>query len=212
MMRTNLWDQSIRTFVEQAGSARPTPGGGSVAALVAALGASMTSMVGNLSLGEKYAAYQEQMIETLDRMNKLTAVYEQLLAQDIDCFEQYMAALKLPRESNAEKEARQQAMEQATIQAIEVPLRLIEACLEGMHHAKGIADCCNPYVLSDLGISAILLEASAASALLTAQINLVTLKDASLKQHYHESIARLMMDIDRLKQETMATVRSRMGV
>ncbi|WP_152394885.1 cyclodeaminase/cyclohydrolase family protein [Paenibacillus guangzhouensis] len=211
-MRTNLWDQSIRTFVEQAGSARPTPGGGSVAALVAALGASMTSMVGNLSLGEKYAAYQEQMLEALDRMNKLTAIYEQLLAQDIDCFEQYMAALKLPRNTEEERAARTAAMEQATIQAIDVPLRLIEACLAGIRHAKGIVDCCNPYVLSDLGISAILLEAAASSALLTAQINLVSLKDASLKQQYHDSIARLMTDIDRLKQETMGTVRTRMGV
>ena len=80
-MRTNLWDQSIRTFIEQAGSSNPTPGGGSVAALVAALGASMTSMVGNLSQGEKYAAYQVQIHATLERVNTLTTIYEQLLAQ-----------------------------------------------------------------------------------------------------------------------------------
>ncbi|WP_314585774.1 cyclodeaminase/cyclohydrolase family protein [Paenibacillus terrigena] len=211
-MRTNPWDQSIRTFIEKAGSSSPTPGGGSVAALVAALGASMTSMVGNLSQGEKYAAYQEQIHETLERMNTLTTIYEQLLAQDMDCFEQYVAALKLPRNSESEKEARKQALEQATIQAIDVPLRLIEACLAGMRYAKGIADSCNPHVLSDLGISAILLEAAAQSALLTAQINLVSLTDSSLQQKYNDTIAQLMRDIDTFKQETMVTVRSRMGV
>ncbi|MFD0620534.1 cyclodeaminase/cyclohydrolase family protein [Paenibacillus sp. GCM10027629] len=211
-MRTNQWDQSIRTFIEQAGSSSPTPGGGSVAALVAALGASMTSMVGNLSQGEKYAAYQEQIHETLERMNTLTTIYEQLLAQDMDCFEQYVAALKLPRNSESEKEARKQALEQATIQAIDVPIRLIEACLAGMRYAKGIADCCNPHVLSDLGISTILLEAAAQSALLTAQINLVSLTDSSLQQKYSDTITQLMRDIDKFKQVTMITVKSRMGV
>jgi len=211
-MRTNLWDQSIRTFIEQAGSSSPTPGGGSVAALVAALGASMTSMVGNLSQGEQYAAYQEKIHEALERMNELTIIYEQLLAQDMDCFEQYMAALKLPRNSDSEKEARKQAMAQATIHAIDVPIRLIEACLDGMRYAKGIARFCNAHVLSDLGISVILLEAAAQSALLTAEINLVSLKDSALQQKYSSAIAQLMRDIDVFKQETMLTVRSRMGV
>jgi len=204
------WDQSIRSFVEQAGSASPTPGGGSVAALVAALGASMTSMVGRLSEGEKFAAVRQQVQETLREMDRLSASYEELLHADVASFERYMDALRLPKGSDEEKNERRRALEEAASRAIEVPLRLIEQCREGLTHTLRIAEECNKNVISDLGIGAILFEAAAQSALLTVEINLGALRDEAQKNGYSSRAADLVRDIVSLKAETLRISRSRM--
>jgi len=80
------WDDSIRHFIQQAASFSPTPGGGSVAALVAALGVSMTSMVSNLSQGDKFDHIQLQVAEALENTNRWIAECEALLQADIRSF------------------------------------------------------------------------------------------------------------------------------
>ncbi|OPA76862.1 methenyltetrahydrofolate cyclohydrolase [Paenibacillus selenitireducens] len=204
------WDHSIRSFVEEASSAEPTPGGGSVAALIGALAASMTSMVGNLSQGEKYIAYQDEMNEVLAKMERLIGNCEELLASDITSFQQYMDALKLPKGTDEEKEARKQAIQTATLAAIQVPLRLMEVCREGMQWTWRIAETSNKNVISDLGIGAILFEAAAQSALLTVEINLASLKDEALKQQYEVQASAWMQEMEALKRDTLRVVRSRM--
>lgn len=204
------WDQSIRSFVGQAGSASPTPGGGSVAALVAALGASMTSMVANLSQGEKFAAVRQQVEETLREMERLSVSSEELLHADVASFERYMDALRLPKGSDEEKNERRRALEEAASRAIEVPLRLIELCREGLAHTLRIAEGSNKNVVSDLGIGAILFEAAAQSALLTVEINLGALRDEKQKTLYSSRAAALIRDIASLKAEALRISRSRM--
>lgn len=208
-MSTITWDDSIRVFLQQAGSSNPTPGGGSVAALIAALGASMTSMVGNLSQGEWFAPIQPQIAEVIGKMNGLTEECEKLLHADIISFDKYMDALKLPRGTDEEKLGRTKAIQEAAIRAIEVPLRLIEVCRDGMGCTHSIAESANKNVISDLGIGAILFEAAAQSALLTIEINLASLKDLELKRQYIEKLSLLIGEIGELKSKTLQTARSR---
>ncbi|MCS7464802.1 cyclodeaminase/cyclohydrolase family protein [Paenibacillus doosanensis] len=203
------WDQSIRSFIQQAGSSKPTPGGGSVAALVAALGASMTSMVGNLSTGEKFAEHEPLMTDVLQKMTDLSSVCEQLLADDIRSFDTYMEALKLPKSTDEEKRLRQQTIGQATTAAVEVPLRLMDVCSQAMQHTCSIAEACNKNVISDLGIGAILFEAAAQSALLTVDINLASMKDSDAKHGYAEQAARCMQHIQNARSEVLETVQRR---
>ncbi|WP_336776400.1 cyclodeaminase/cyclohydrolase family protein [Paenibacillus sp. MMO-58] len=209
MTTTITWDVSIRHFLQQAGSSNPTPGGGSVAALIAALGASMTSMVGNLTQGEKFADIQSTIAEVLDKMRRSTAECEGLLQADSSSFNKYMDALKLPKSSDEEKRIRKNALHEATIQAIDVPLRLIEVCREGLTFTHRIAESSNKNVISDLGIGAILFEAAAQSALLTIEINLASLKDAELKQLYSDKVASLMNEIQDLKSSSLQITRNR---
>lgn len=208
-MSKTIWDDSIRNFVEQAGSSSPTPGGGSVAALIAALGASMTSMVGNLSQGEKFAPIQSQVAVVIEQMNSLTVVCEQLLYDDITSFNKYMDALKLPKITDEEKLLRKNALHEATIHAIDVPLRLIEVCKVGMVCTHSIAESANKNVISDLGIGAILFEAAAQSALLTIEINLASLKDLELKREYSDKLSSLIGEIEDLKSKTIQVTRDR---
>ncbi|MCM3338505.1 cyclodeaminase/cyclohydrolase family protein [Paenibacillus sp. MER TA 81-3] len=211
MNQAITWDSSIRSFLERAGSADPTPGGGSVAALVAALGAAMTSMVGNLSQGEKFAGIREQIELTLNEMNSLSALCEELLADDIRTFGQYMEALRLPKGTEEEQANRRQALREATYAAIEVPLRLLRVCRDGMRIAAAIAETSNKNVISDLGIGAILFEAAAQSAYLTIEINLASVKDAERKGEYAERSSQLLLESGQLKESTMHTVRQRIA-
>jgi|GEM_PF-165095 5,10-methylene-tetrahydrofolate dehydrogenase/Methenyl tetrahydrofolate cyclohydrolase len=206
---TISWDNSIREFLQEAGSSNPTPGGGSVAALIAALGASMTSMVGNLSTGEKFASIQQQISGVIRTMSDLTELCEELLHADIRSFNQFMDALKLPRNTDEQKNERMNAIQQAAIQAIEVPLRLVEICKAGMVCTYSISESSNKNVISDLGIGAILFEAAAQAAVLTIEINLATLKDLELKQQYSDKLALLISDIKSLKSKTLIVARNR---
>jgi len=204
------WDQSINDFLEQAGSESPTPGGGSVASLAAALGAAMASMAANLSQGEKFTDVLPQMKNTAEQMSLLSKQCEELLSADIAAFDAYMDALKLPKETDADKAARSLALRQATIHAIDVPLKLMTVCLDGLRCSEAIVLTTNKNVISDLGISLILFEAAAQSALLTVEINLAAMKDEALKQPYEERSLKLMTEISKLKNEALSAVRSRM--
>ncbi|AHM64575.1 methenyltetrahydrofolate cyclohydrolase [Paenibacillus polymyxa] len=205
------WNQSIAHFLKEAASAAPTPGGGSVSALAAALGAAMTSMTANLSQGEKYTQFREQMVQVISSMERLSTHCEELMAADIQSFEQYMTALRLPKETDEEKRYRTHSLQTAVIAAIEVPMRLLEVCRDGLSQAYNIVEISNKNVISDLGIGAILFEAAAQSALLTIDINLASLKDLDVKQSYEAKTATLLREIGQIKEQTLLTVRSRIA-
>ncbi|SDW66713.1 cyclodeaminase/cyclohydrolase family protein [Paenibacillus sp. CF384] len=208
-MSTVTWDDSIRRFLEKAASSDPTPGGGSAAALAAALGTAMTAMAAHLSQGEKYADAQLEINAALNEMSRLSTACEALLASDISAFDGYMRALKLPKQEEAERSFRHEAIHNATIASIEVPLRLMEVCGAALQSTLSIASCTNAHVISDLGIGALLLEAAAQSALLTVEINLAALKDEGIKAHYAAKRTALIAEIEQLKNRTLAVVRDR---
>lgn len=211
MKEAVTWDVSVRSLLQRAGSSSPTPGGGSVAALTAALGSSMAAMVGHLSKGERFASVRAEMEAVLEELKDLTSQCEALFHEDIETFERYMAALKLPRDTAEAVSQRRKAIIEATVQAIEAPFRLIEACRRGLGCAHGMAGIANKQVISDLGIGAILFEAAARSALLTVEINLASLKDDELRGGYESRLSEAMQDIERLKSATLQETRRRMA-
>jgi len=202
----NAWNQSIGQFLEQAASSSPTPGGGSIAALVAALAASMTAMVGNLSTGEKYEQHQPLIQNVLGEIQQFDDICEQLLQEDITVFQQYMAAFKLPKSDEAAIAIRQQRIHEATLRAIEVPLALIKTCRNGLLQSEKIVAVGNKNVISDLGIALILFEAAAQSAQLTVEINVSSLKDQELAGQYRKRLTSLMDEIVQLKQSALLVV------
>ncbi len=142
-------------------------------------------------------------------MNRLNEECRELFDGDIASFNNYMSALKLPKETEAEKLARKQAIYEAAINAIEVPVQLMEVCRTGIECAYSIAESSNKNVISDLGISAILFEAAAQSALLTVEINLASLKDLELKQQYADKVSTLMQQISDLKNKASRIIQDR---
>lgn len=205
------FSQSIASFLEQASSASPTPGGGSVAALVAALGASMTAMVANLTQGAKFAECSLQMASLAEQMRQAMVRFESLLEDDVQSFNTYMSALKLPKTTDEEKQHRREALEKATIAATEVPLRLAQECLAALESTLAAAPLANPHVLSDLATAAILLDAAGQSALLTADINIGSIKsesDSSALLARRRKLGQLMVET---RAEIVGISRQRMA-
>lgn len=205
------FDQPIRSFLTASASDSPTPGGGSVAALVAALGASMTSMVASLTQGAKFAEVEVEMQALAATMHHTMQAAETLLEQDMTSFDHYMSALKLPKDSDEQKTARAQAIQDATAKATQVPRDLAKLCNAVLHQSLLIAEKANKNVISDLGIAALLAEAAGQSAILTMDINLPYLKDETVRGEFTKDRHHLLEENARLKDEIVAITRRRLG-
>ncbi|PWK11229.1 cyclodeaminase/cyclohydrolase family protein [Tumebacillus permanentifrigoris] len=205
------FDQSIRSFLDAAASKSHTPGGGSIAALAAALGASMTSMVANLTQGAKFVDLEANMQQIASEMVANIRECDNLLEADMQSFDTYMNALKLPKDTDEQKAARSLALQSAGISATEVPLRLAELCRDALLTSQTIAKTANKNVISDLGVAAFLLEAAAQSALLTVDINLPGLKDLDRKNQFTATRDQIQLDITALRQSIVTAVRGRLA-
>lgn len=203
------WDEPLRRIMEQLARSEPTPGGGSVASIVAALGAAMTSMTANFSQGEGFEEAEQHVAQALQDMEYISSACEWLMADDMESFGQYIEALQLPKLTPEQQEERRLTLYETRIQSIDTPLRLMECCLYGMYSAAPLIAVCNRTVLSDVGISIILFEAAAHSSLLTVNINLVTLKDEEQKQAYAGHATVLMNKITDRKMELLEQVQRR---
>ncbi|GIP35269.1 cyclodeaminase/cyclohydrolase family protein [Paenibacillus sp. J2TS4] len=208
---SSIMNLSVRSFIQEASSRTPTPGGGSVAALVAALGASMASMVAHFSQGPKYASIQEEMDGIVTRMKADMDQFEALLEEDIRSFETYMAASRMPAQTEELKQAKDIALASASVLATEVPVRLLRRCLASLETIEDISARVNRNVLSDLGIAVHLLEAAARSAMITVTINLSGLKDDSLRDKYERECERAIIRIEAIRAQMLAVIDSRIN-
>lgn len=202
-----IFNQTIRGFLDKAGSKAPTPGGGSVAAVAAALGASMGSMVANLTMGPKYEAVQEKMAALVNQMRDGMTAYEAIAKQDMDSFQQYMDALGLPKGTAEEKAARSCAIQDAAKQSAEVPMCLMRQSLELMMALAEITETANKNVISDLAIAFFMLESAIQSAWITVEINLSGIKDESFVCSYRDSGSAILSQCISLKSEALRKIR-----
>ncbi|WP_010277064.1 cyclodeaminase/cyclohydrolase family protein [Paenibacillus senegalensis] len=189
------FNQTLTSFLKEASSASPTPGGGSVAAVAAALGASMGSMVANLTTGEKFKEVADQMVHVAEEMEAAISEFEQIFVKDIEAFAEYMQALSLPKATEEEKSLRSTALRKAARQAADVPFRLMKLGHGLMAALDRIAAKANRNVLSDLGIAAIMVDAAVQSAWLTVKINLPAVKEEETVRRYQEEGSRLLQEI-----------------
>ncbi len=171
-------DYSVRDFLRQAASDAPTPGGGGVAALVGALGIAMASMAGNFTVGRpKYAEHEAAVQEVLAKLQPLFQNLQDGLDADAAAFLQISQAYKLPKETDAEKNARKIAVEAALLEALRVPFMMVIYCEEAIALLPELARIANPNLLSDVMVAAIMLE----SAALAARVNILV--NAKNSQH-----------------------------
>ena len=179
----NLEDMNVGNFLEQLASDAPVPGGGGVSALCGALGAALVSMVANLTVGkEKHRENWDVMTEALKTSSRLREEFLELADMDMKSFSSYMAALKMPKETDEEKSARKTAVQEAAMQAAEIPLRVLELCVETTETALEATKNGNPNVATDAGIAALLAEAGGIAASYNVQVNLATITEESFKR------------------------------
>ena len=175
---TQLTDLPVHEFLERLGSSDPVPGGGSAAALAAAMGAALVAMVAELTIGRPaYAEHEETVrkirFDAIDRRGELL----DLAQQDADAYDIVVRARHLPKDSEAEKAARSSAVEAAMLEAARIPLRAAVVASEVLDLAERIAPIGNKNAASDAGVAAQLAAAGLRGALLNVRINLPYLAD-----------------------------------
>jgi glutamate formiminotransferase/formiminotetrahydrofolate cyclodeaminase len=175
---TPLADLTVKSFVDLTSTDAPAPGGGSVAALMAAMSGALASMVANLTVGKKgYKNVWEEMKEVAPKAQLLKAAFLTAVDDDTRAFDAVMDSMRLPKKTEDEQRHRSEAIEQATKDAVDVPLSVLKRCREALPLVEAVAEKGNVNSLSDAGVAALSLRAAAGGALLNVLINLPGLSD-----------------------------------
>jgi glutamate formiminotransferase/formiminotetrahydrofolate cyclodeaminase len=193
--KSSLATMSLREFCNETLSDSPAPGGGSVAALMGALGASLGGMVANLSAGkrgwdDKLQYFSDWAVKAQQLKNELLS----LVDEDTAAFNKVMDAFGLPRESAEEKAARAAAIQEATKHAAEIPLKVMETASRTYELLVEMADKGNPASVSDVGVGALITRACIEGAALNVRINLANLKDEKFTSVLQDKLREIQSD------------------
>ncbi|MBM4049214.1 MAG: cyclodeaminase/cyclohydrolase family protein [Planctomycetes bacterium] len=170
--------EPLEKYLREAASGSPTPGGGSVSALVGALGTTMACMAANFTVGrEKFKAVEPRVRELLAECDASWDKLVNLMQADTEAYAKVSAAYGMPKATAAEKAARTAAIQEALKIALSVPLDAVRASQRVLTLVRELVDLANPNLISDVGVAAILVEAALAGAKLNVDINLAGLKD-----------------------------------
>jgi formiminotetrahydrofolate cyclodeaminase len=170
--------KTMLAFLDEVASSSPAPGGGSVAALSGALGAALTSMVCNLTIGrKKYADVDDEMKNVLEQSEHLREQFTTLVERDTQAFNKVMEAIALPKDTDPQKALRGAAIREATKEATLVPLEVMKHCIDALALAQAVVSKGNANSVSDAGVSAYMLHAALEGAALNVRINLNGLND-----------------------------------
>lgn len=208
---TPLLHSTLKDFANKTASESVAPGGGSTAAYVGALGASLGTMVANLSSHKR--GWDERWEFFSDWAEKGQRIKDELLRlvdEDTKAFNAILTAYRLPKGTDEEKAVRRQAIQEATKYAIEVPFRTLELAFESFELAKAMAQEGNPNSASDAGVGALCARAAVHGALLNVQTNVVDLQDKTYAKEVLERAETLAKQADALEQEILQIARSKM--
>ncbi len=210
--RKSLVKMNLREFCNETLSDSPAPGGGSVAALMGALGASLGGMVANLSAGkrgwdDRLEYFSDWAVQAQQLKDELLSLVE----DDTAAFNKVMDAFALPKESAEERAARSAAVEEATKYAAEVPLKVMETASKSYQLLSEMAERGNPASISDVGVGALATRACIEGAALNVRINLGQLKDEKFNSALLEKIRKLSAESEAQFKKVNQVVERKLG-
>ena len=205
---SGLVNHSLRHFADVLSAGTPTPGGGSVAALAASLSVALTSMVAALTFSK---TSDTKMEDTGRSAQLLKDWFLDAVDRDTESFDSLMEAMRLPRKTDAERLARDRAVQDATLTASIVPLEVIEHCVAALDAAAVVAKSGNESAVSDTGVAAMCALAAAEGASLNVRINLSSLPDHPETEHLQARRSAALESSRTLASKVLATVESRIA-
>ena len=171
-------EQQLQIFLDQLASKASTPGGGSAAAIMGAMGAALVSMVANLTVGKKkYEDVEDEMRGFLEQSEEMRARLTGMVQADVEVFDKVMAAYGMARETVEEKAARSGAIQVALKEATDVPLACAQLCADVIELCRPVAEKGNLNVISDAGVAVLAAHAALRSAALNVYINIGGIRD-----------------------------------
>lgn len=208
---SEIKDKSVQQFLDELAGKSATPGGGSAAAVMGAQSAALISMVCNLTLGKpQYAEVETQMQVLLEQSEALREKLTGMIKADIDVFDRLMATYALPKESDAEKAARTDAIQTVLKEATEVPLACAQACRVAIELSRKAAELGNLGVISDAGAAVMAAYGGLKSAALNVYINTNSLKDSVFAEEKLAELETILNGVDAIVEETYRLVKTKL--
>lgn len=196
-------------FLDELASAAPTPGGGGASAYVGALSAALASMVGNLTVGKKtYAAIEDEVAGHVGALRDLRQRLVELVDEDARAFEPLAAAYRMPKGTEAEREAKRAALQDALAHASAVPLDIMRTAAAVIEHADYLARNGSRMARSDAGVSAAFARAAVDGASLNVFINAASMEDAQAAARLRDEASSIADDARRRCDELFAFVKA----
>jgi len=206
-------DQTIDAFILELSSKAPVPGGGGASALVGALSASLTHMVGALTVGKpKYAAVEAEMSELLKETEALANRFLKLMDEDAEAFEPLAQAYRLPKETEAEKASKAVQMEAALKSAVQPPLEIMETCAKALPLIALCAEKGSVVAVSDAGVAASLCRAALEGASLNVFINTQGMQDRGYAETLNRRAKELLAQAGTEAEALFRRVAAKLGV
>ena len=204
-------EERIGAWLEALASPAPAPGGGAAGALEVAIGAALVEMVCNLTIGKPaFAEHEGVMTDARERAGAIRGAAVGLAVEDANAFDAVIAAYRLPREIEAEVEARKEAIQAALATAADVPRRTAAAASEVLDLAERIVPGANPNVVSDAAAAAGAARGALQASLVNIDANTASITDATLRDELDETARTIVHDLQRA-DAIVAAVRERMA-
>lgn len=185
----------LQKFVEDLSSGAPVPGGGGASALLGSLSAALCSMVCNLTSGKKkYASYQADIEEYLEKAKKASEKLLTLIQKDADVFEPLSKAYAIPKE----QKDRDDIMEAALVNACSVPMEIMHEVYDIIPLLEELSEKGSRLAVSDVGVAAACASAALEGAIMNVYINTKMMKNRPYAEHENKK-AEEMLSIGRIR-------------
>ena len=209
---TQIKDTAIEPFLDQLASSAATPGGGSAAAIIGAMGAALVSMVCNLTIGKKkYADVEGEMKDVLAKTEALRKRLTAMIQDDVKAFDAVMGAYGMPKETDADKAARDKAIQAALKLATDVPLACARAAREVIDLAAIASDKGNLNVISDAGVGVLAGYAALRSAALNVFTNARMITDKTFAEAKLKELNQLLAGAEGATDKAYAVVKGKVS-
>ena len=203
-----LTNQKITDFLQKTASGTPVPGGGSVSALSAALGAGLTEMVANLTIAKKgYEAVENEMQEIAETAQHLREKLVTEVDKDANAYQDVLAAFKLPKTTEDDKTQRAQAIQNAMKNAARVPLGVANDALQVMDLAEKVIRNGNRNAASDGAVGTMMARTAVLGALFNVKINLASVKDRAFVEEMMGEVNKLESRVHEREAEILSYVK-----
>ena len=209
---TQIKDTAIEPFLDQLASSAATPGGGSAAAIIGAMGAALVSMVCNLTIGKKkYADVEGELKDVLAKTEALRKRLTAMIQDDVKAFDAVMGAYGMPKETDADKAARDKAIQAALKLATDVPLACARAAREVIDLAAIASDKGNLNVISDAGVGVLAGYAALRSAALNVFTNARMITDKTFAEAKLKELDQLLAGAEGATDKAYAVVKGKVS-
>ncbi len=203
---------NLVAFANETASESPAPGGGSISAYVGALGISLATMVANLSAHKKgWDDRWKEFSEHAANGQRIKDALIKLVDEDTAAFNMIMQAFALPKSNDAEKAIRKKAIQDATVNAINIPFKVMELSLESMGTIKSMAATGNPNSVSDAGVGALCARSAVTGAFLNVKINAGGVTDKTFAAEKISAGERMVKQAETLEKEILEIVYQKIG-